>query len=130
MNILETVFTPFKVLSIVVSKITGLHEEMVVEPFPFISTTKPLPKEAVPLEPPRNLPNNVVARLAILPNEGKGLYYIEEPVLTEEEGRAYQVLVNRLQYVTKLEAGQGPNAYTPEVLEGIIVEKAREVSEE
>jgi flagellar protein FlaI len=130
LNVLETVFMPFKALSVVVSRVAGFHEEMVLEPFPFISTTKPLPKEGVVLEPPRNLPNNVVARLAILPNEGKGLYYIEEPELTEEEGRAYQVLVNRLQYVTKLEPGLGPDAYTPEILEGLIVEKAREVSEE
>lgn len=123
--------SPLKAVGWLVSKVTGMSDEMDLDLFTLVTTSKPLPPNAKLLEPvPRILPNGVKAWVAIIPEEGKGLYYVEEPTLSEEELRAYKTLIARLQYVTKLEPRMGVEAYTPEALEAYIVEKAREVSEE
>jgi len=69
-------------------------------------------------------------RVAYAPATNKGYYYVEEPRLSEEESSFYQRLINRLTYTAKLVPGMGTDAYNPQTLEAMIVERARQISEE
>jgi flagellar protein FlaI len=98
--------------------------------FPLASFSSPLPPDAEPIGSNSSylLPNGVRVNIGLRKAVGEALYFIQEPELTELERRAYQRLMYRLTYELHLEAGKGPEAYTPEALEQLVEEAAREVS--
>ncbi len=103
------------------------REEEDVE-YTLFSFNTPLPSEAEQLGEPYVLPNGVKVVIGFLRRTAEGLYFIQEPELTDFERRAYKRLMYRLRYELPLQPGLGPEAYTPEALAGLVEKYAREVS--
>jgi flagellar protein FlaI len=99
-------------------------------------SNRPLPTEAQPLAEPyplvlsRSGKTIVTATLAWIPSLGRGLYYITEPTMTENELATYVRLMYRLKFEMRLPATDNPEDYRSEKLVELVENEAAAISTE
>lgn len=96
--------------------------------YPLLSFSASLPPEAEQLGDPYLLQNGVKVVIGFDRKVPEGLYFVQEPELTDIERKAYKRLMYRLRYELPLQPGLGPEAYSPEALAGLVEKYAREIS--
>jgi len=120
LNAIASIFSPF---------FRKRSDEEGEPQYPLLSFNTPLPPEAEQLGEPYVLPNGVKVTVGFLREAARGLYFIQEPELTDIERNAYRHLIHRLWYELPIQPGLGPEAYSPEALAQLVEREGRIVSE-